>query len=189
MTTQSEDKKIRILDSALKLFVEKGFHGTSTSAISKDAGVSAGILFHYFSSKNELVTELFLNIKTEFFKLLFDQVDNESFEKSLFSFWNSAVKWGLSNVFKFRFMAIYHYSPFYQEVKSNKSIISYEESLNNYFKTGINAGFFKDVSIELLKNNAFNLVVSFIDSLGSAGGFSEELSLQGWDCFKSSLIK
>lgn len=187
MTTQSEDKKPRIMDSALKLFVEKGFHGTSTSAISKNAGVSAGILFHYFSSKNDLITELFLNIKTDFFKLLFSQVDQESFENSLFSFWNSSVHWAMNNIYKFRFIAIYHYSPFYAEVKSNKAIMSYEESLNDYFKSGIDAGYFKNVCIELLKNNAFNLVISFVDSLEGAGGYSQELSLQGWECFKSSL--
>lgn len=189
MITQSDDKKNKIMDSALKLFVEKGFHGTSTSAISKNAGVSAGILFHYFPSKNDLITELFLNIKTEFFKLLFNQVDEDSIEKSLFAFWTSGIKWAMNNIYKFRFLALYHYSPFYFEVKNNKTIVSYENNLTEYFKVGIESGYFKNVNIELLKNNAFNLLISFVDSLEGAGGFSQDLSMQGWDCFKSSLTR
>ena len=41
------DKKKQLLETATKLFVERGFHATPTSAITKEAGVSAGILFHY----------------------------------------------------------------------------------------------------------------------------------------------
>ena len=56
-------KKEQILTSALELFVTLGFHGTSTSAIAKNAGISNGILFHYFKTKEELITELYIEIK------------------------------------------------------------------------------------------------------------------------------
>ena len=58
------DKRQQILDAALKLFVEYGFHGTPTSLIAKEAGVANGTLFHYFSTKDELVVALYSSIKS-----------------------------------------------------------------------------------------------------------------------------
>ncbi|MCB0686465.1 MAG: TetR/AcrR family transcriptional regulator [Saprospiraceae bacterium] len=44
-----------ILDSALHLFAHQGFHNTTISQIAKRAGVSKGLIYNYFSSKEELV--------------------------------------------------------------------------------------------------------------------------------------
>ncbi len=63
-----EDKKRKILDSALKLFVEKGIDNTSTSLISKEAGVAAGTLYFYFENKVDLISELGTSIKEESLK-------------------------------------------------------------------------------------------------------------------------
>lgn len=49
-----EDKKNRIINSAIKLFAENGYNGTSTARIAAEAGVSQGIIFHYFTSKEGL---------------------------------------------------------------------------------------------------------------------------------------
>ena len=49
-----EDKKQRIMNSAIKVIAEKGYNGASTALIARDAGVSQGIIFHYFGNKEEL---------------------------------------------------------------------------------------------------------------------------------------
>lgn len=48
------DKKQNILQAALVEFYHKGYEGASTNQITKAAGVSKGILFHYFSDKRTL---------------------------------------------------------------------------------------------------------------------------------------
>ncbi len=65
------DKRTAILNNALDLLVENGFHNTPMSSISKEAGVSAGIIYHYFDSKEALILELYREIKTKFMALLF----------------------------------------------------------------------------------------------------------------------
>lgn len=50
---------MRILNAAMKEFAEKGFDNASTNEIVKEAEISKGILFHYFSNKKKLYLFLF----------------------------------------------------------------------------------------------------------------------------------
>lgn len=47
-----------ILDAADKLFHTKGFDGTRTADIAREAGVSEGTLYNYFSSKSEMMMKM-----------------------------------------------------------------------------------------------------------------------------------
>lgn len=55
---QKEERRNQILEVSLDLFVEKGFSGTKISDISSAVGMSAGLFFHYFNSKDEVYEEL-----------------------------------------------------------------------------------------------------------------------------------
>lgn len=55
---QREVRKQQIFQTALDLFVQQGYYGTKTSQISRRAGISEGLLFHYFPSKEKLLEEL-----------------------------------------------------------------------------------------------------------------------------------
>ena len=50
----SEERRIAIIRAALKVFSESGFHGTTTKALAKAAGVSEALLFRHFPSKDDL---------------------------------------------------------------------------------------------------------------------------------------
>lgn len=50
----NEDKKKNILDACIHEFADKGFDKASTNSIIKEAGISKGILFHYFKNKKSL---------------------------------------------------------------------------------------------------------------------------------------
>ncbi len=47
-----------IMETALELFTENGFHATSMSQIAKKAGISKGLTYNYFASKNDILEEL-----------------------------------------------------------------------------------------------------------------------------------
>lgn len=60
MTKQNGiDKRRAILDAAIKVFAERGFHASRVSQIADEAGVAYGLVYHYFSSKEALLSELF----------------------------------------------------------------------------------------------------------------------------------
>ena len=50
----SEARKEQIIQSALSVFIEKGFSGTTTAELAKAAGISELTLFRHFSSKQEI---------------------------------------------------------------------------------------------------------------------------------------
>ncbi len=60
-----EAKKRALLDAALAEFADNGFTGTSTDAIGRRAGCSAGLIYTYFGSKEGIFAALFDEIVTQ----------------------------------------------------------------------------------------------------------------------------
>ncbi len=62
--TKAQNEQIRnrsrelILEASLELFAQQGFHGTTISQIAVKAGISKGLLYNYFSSKEEVLKEI-----------------------------------------------------------------------------------------------------------------------------------
>jgi AcrR family transcriptional regulator len=54
------DKRRLILDAAVRVFARQGFHACRVSDIADEAGVAYGLVYHYFSSKDEILDTLFL---------------------------------------------------------------------------------------------------------------------------------
>lgn len=48
------EKQERIINAAINEFAQKGFKNASTNEIVKEAGISKGLLFHYFANKKQL---------------------------------------------------------------------------------------------------------------------------------------
>ena len=115
MTTKQIDKKQAILDTALRLFVSKGFNATSTASIAKEAGVATGTLFHHFSTKNEVINQLFLSIKQEFSSHILaitinsDAVEND-LEADANQLWQRAIDWAIEQPLKQQFFLQYSMS-------------------------------------------------------------------------------
>jgi AcrR family transcriptional regulator len=53
-----DERKEQIIAAAFKVFARRGIIGTKMSMIAAEAGISHGLLYHYFESKDELFTTL-----------------------------------------------------------------------------------------------------------------------------------
>jgi len=108
MTT---DKKQAILDSALQLFVKKGFNATSTASIAKAAGVATGTLFHHFPTKKDIMSQLFLSIKQEFATNMISNTDfSGDIEQDANTLWQKAIDWAIAQPLKQLFFLQYSMS-------------------------------------------------------------------------------
>lgn len=111
------DKQQQIFDSALTLFVEFGFHGTPTSKIAKEAGVSNGTLFHYFSTKEELIKALYIAVKKELNDFLASKIKaTDSIEQHFKKIYLHSVFWALENPEKFHYIQQIHFSPHISQI-------------------------------------------------------------------------
>jgi AcrR family transcriptional regulator len=59
MTREKNRKRELILDTAFRLFLNKGLQGTKIIDISEAAGIGKGTVYEYFDSKEEIICELF----------------------------------------------------------------------------------------------------------------------------------
>lgn len=55
-----QDKRKVILDAAIRVFAEHGYHGSRVGDIAEDAGVAHGLLYHYFASKDDVLRTIFV---------------------------------------------------------------------------------------------------------------------------------
>jgi TetR/AcrR family fatty acid metabolism transcriptional regulator len=59
MTSRKQEKYDLILEAALKVIAEYGFHGSQVSKIAKEAGVADGTIYLYFKNKEDILISLF----------------------------------------------------------------------------------------------------------------------------------
>jgi AcrR family transcriptional regulator len=53
------DRRRQILDAAIRVFARQGFHACRVSDIAREAGVAYGLVYHYFDTKEGVLSELF----------------------------------------------------------------------------------------------------------------------------------
>lgn len=64
-TIKAERTRQRILDTALRLFQERGYEGTTMRAVASEAGVALGNAYYYFKSKEHLVQGFYARMHEE----------------------------------------------------------------------------------------------------------------------------
>jgi AcrR family transcriptional regulator len=81
--TTSEKKRIRdpnrarrILDAALSLFYERGFHAVSVDEIGEAAGATGAAIYRYFSGKEEILATLFDEAQDRYLVAVPEQTDD-----------------------------------------------------------------------------------------------------------------
>jgi len=76
------DIRKRILVVSRKLFMEKGFRGTTTREIAREAGITLSNLYHYYSSKDDLFCHLLKPATGALEKLLDERHGEEGYDIS-----------------------------------------------------------------------------------------------------------
>lgn len=116
------DSKDKILNAALKLFIKEGFHGTSTSKIAEEAGVSNGTLFHHFKTKESLISSLYLKTKENYRASLIEHIEpSKSSRIKIKQLWLSCAKWTLENRDGMTFFTMFSNSPYIDKLSKEEA--------------------------------------------------------------------
>jgi AcrR family transcriptional regulator len=170
MTETTNDKRVAIVKTAIRLFTSRGFYGTPTSMIAQESGVSNGTLFRYFPSKELLINSVYYEIKDRLGKELSVGVsDEKALEEKARRIWGNMIRWGASHPDEFLFIEQFTASPFITKIPE-------EEVMKNYalifevFSEAIKTGPLKDadpsVANIMIFSAAMGIMRSIIDSKG-----------------------
>lgn len=98
-----QDKQAAIIEAAINVFAARGFWDTPTSLVSKTAKVADGTLFNYFETKDDLIQEVYLDIKREVAKELMTGFAEQPTPKDKFHhIWTHNIDWSVANPEKFK---------------------------------------------------------------------------------------
>src|SRR5262245_15540703 len=65
-TAQGVAARDRLYDIAIRMIAERGYDATTLRDIAKEAGVSVGLLYRYFPSKQAVIIALYEELSTDF---------------------------------------------------------------------------------------------------------------------------
>jgi len=168
MKKQVDDKRTAIMDAALKLFTEKGFHGTSTAQISKDAGVATGTLFNYFSTKEDLINSLYFEVKGDLSHAMGKDIEAENtFQSKLRKIWLNLIKWGVDNREEFLFAGQFCTSPYitkFTREEVMKEYVFLHDLVNEGIKIGVIRDFSEQLTIAMFYQASRTVVNLILDS-------------------------
>lgn len=122
-----DDKRTAILAATLRLVSEHGFHGTAMSKVAKEAGVSAGIIYHYFDSKDALINEVYRSIKQKSAQAILAGFDTTQPLRSQIRYiMGSMIRYYIHRPQESAFIEQYTRSPYYQ--------VEMEAAMSDYYQ-------------------------------------------------------
>lgn len=166
-----EEKKKRIIDASIEEFAEHGYKKGSTNEIIKKAGISKGILFHYFGSKKNLYLYVLDHILSYFTSLIMEDLKTMTNTKNgdIFSQIKSIgfIKMKIFSQFpiEYKFMADAFMSPpqeIEDEIKKRHHQM-YNDSLIMLFNEFDTSNIRKDIDVK----KAIELLMIILDGISN----------------------
>lgn len=148
MTETALTEKCRdIMQAALRLIAEQGFHGTPMSQVAKEAGVGVGSIYRYFKDKDELIHALHGQVDNRMMAALVSvQHPAASQKENFIRLLTGLAKHFIAHPVEFKFIEQYFNSPYGLEKKRQKfSDESGVDTVDNPFQTLLSGSAVKDM--------------------------------------------
>jgi len=159
------ESREKIIKSAIKLFSQSGYNGTTMRMIAKEAGISIGGLYLYFKNKEELSLYLMKEKLNEFYsKVLLPLKDIQSPSQALKEYFTKALEFAKEN----RELIIMHgkQQGFTFGIEIKKEFFKKErEILTEIIKRGIETKEFNEIEPEEVAKLLMNVLGGYILSV------------------------
>ncbi|MEH6406190.1 MAG: TetR/AcrR family transcriptional regulator [Leeuwenhoekiella sp.] len=158
------DKKTKILNSAIELFVRNGFDRVSTAEISRNASVATGTMFYHFKTKEDIIITAYKRIK----KSIIEQTAIKenlviSPREELKSLWKNLIHWGLEHKAEVQYLLQFKNSPYYCD-----NLMAEDDTWKarkSWWEEGIKQKKFKQVPLDFLLSTFNTLLFGTIEYL------------------------
>jgi TetR/AcrR family transcriptional regulator, repressor of fatR-cypB operon len=103
----------RVIEAALELFAERGYHGTSVPSVMEKAGVGGGSLYRLFEGKEALVNAVFRDAKARLERALREDLAPDLPPREVFdAFWARLAGFARTEPLRFRFLELQDHAPY-----------------------------------------------------------------------------
>ncbi|TRO64529.1 TetR/AcrR family transcriptional regulator [Christiangramia sabulilitoris] len=187
--SKSEIKRKALIDATVELVNNNGFHATPMSRIAKMAGVSAGTIYLYFENKQDLVNQVYIEVKAAFTNYAFrGYKEGMSVEKGFKIIWKNIAEFKLKEFEEAYFLSQCDNTPIIDE-SGRQEGLKHLQPLLDLWEKGKQEGIIKNVSPFSLY--AFSIYpVAFLMNMQQRGAFQltpqhiEEAYEMAWDSIK-----
>jgi AcrR family transcriptional regulator len=182
-------KRTAILEATLESITEHGFHGTAMSVVADKAGVGAGTICRYCDSKENLITQLYLEIKRQKGEaLLAGYSEDLSLRERFRTLWLNMLHYYMNHPQETAFMEQFDNSP-YMNAEVKAAYAEYYEPLMRFFQYAFQEGVFKEMPLEMLSTYTVDVAISLTKQHMSGeltlDGEAKELAMSAcWDALK-----
>ena len=151
---KDSDKPDVVIDAALELIAEHGFHGVSMAMIAEKADVGMGTIYRYFASKDVLISEMYKVVENRIYIAVVNGYSREKTVKErFFHLISTLIKYMINHPLEFRYMEQYHNSPYGVAFRKNLILNNHQGELDIFkelFQEGIKQEVLKDLPILML---------------------------------------
>ena len=179
------NKKDSILKAALMLFVEHGEQATSMKWIAKEASCGIGTMYNYFQSKDELISKLYVDIKTKLFSHILEAlIPNAPVKQQFVDTWLRSIDYAILNPIEYKFLQIFSHSPkILDEATEEVNQLIYP--LVEIFEKGKAEGIIKNQdTMQLLIFTNGAITASVINKPNITESEKRAIVLMAWDAIK-----
>ncbi|MFH1688801.1 MAG: TetR/AcrR family transcriptional regulator [Candidatus Eisenbacteria bacterium] len=158
------NKRERIIAAAAKLFGEKGYHDTTTAEIAESAGVAAGTIYIYFSSKEELLVAVFEEFLGTHMERLREGVEREKTPKGkLIRLLTLGLELMQDNPDSARiFLSQLRQSTKMITTVAKRSSRAYKDIIESVLSEGVRTGLCRDVNVPVTASMLFGAFQSTV---------------------------
>lgn len=108
-----DDKREAILQSALKLVAEQGFHGAPMAMVAQQAGVAAGTIYRYFENKDVMIRAVYSCLEEQVWSTIKVGFPEEApIRERFLHICRKLIFYFLAFPTEFRFVEQFHNSPY-----------------------------------------------------------------------------
>ncbi|WP_116126682.1 TetR/AcrR family transcriptional regulator [Lewinella sp. IMCC34183] len=149
-TPKGEVKRAALVRATITLVNNSGFHAAPMARIAKLAGVSAGTIYRYFESKQDLINQVYLEVKSAFSVSAFrDYEETDSVEADFRKIWYNIADFKLREVEQALFLSQCDNTPMIDEA-SRQEGLRHLKPLLDLWERGQELGSIRPVSPYLL---------------------------------------
>ena len=162
---RKSNKRSSVMQAALELIAERGFHDAPMALIIEKAGVASGTIYHHFENKDILITELYRDLEEKIYATLREGYPVERpLRERFFHLTRKLSQYLIANPHHFRYMAQYYHSPYGidDRMYGLSAKPGNQEIFINLFEEGKVQQILKDLPVVVLFSLAFAPLISLI---------------------------